>query len=91
MKNFMKIAAPLGSAIAALTMATGVFADGMPRGGSVKDAPVADEGRKFGYSWNLGVTSDYIFRGISQNRRNPAVPGESHERFHPAPVTRLSR
>lgn len=75
MTNFRKIAAPLGGVIVALALAGSVYADGIPRDGSVKDAPVADEGRKFAYSWNLGVTSDYIFRGISQNKRNPAVQG----------------
>ena len=55
-------------------MAGGALADGMPAG-SMKDAPKADAGRTFAYSWNLGVTSDYIFRGISQNARNTAAQG----------------
>ena len=55
-------------------MAGGALADGMPAG-SMKDAPKADAGRTFAYSWNLGVTSDYIFRGISLNARNPAAQG----------------
>jgi uncharacterized protein (TIGR02001 family) len=75
MANYRKITTHAVFAVAAMAMAGSAYADGMPRGGSVKDAPVADEGRKFAYSWNLGVTSDYIFRGISQNRRNPAVQG----------------
>jgi uncharacterized protein (TIGR02001 family) len=55
-------------------MAGAALADGLPAG-SVKDAPKADAGRTFAYSWNLGVTSDYIFRGISQNARDPAAQG----------------
>lgn len=62
------------AAVAATAFAGGALADGMPAG-SMKDAPKAAEGRTFAYSWNLGVTSDYIFRGISQNRRDPAAQG----------------
>ena len=69
-----KMARALGSATAAMAFAGAALADGPPQGG-VKDAPAADEGRKFAYSWNLGVTSDYIFRGISQNNRQPAPQG----------------
>ncbi len=35
----------------------------------------ADEGRKFTYSFNIGVTSDYVFRGISQNDNDPTMQG----------------
>ena len=61
------------AAAAAMSFGGSVFADGLP--GSTKDAAPASEERKFGYSWNIGVTSDYIFRGISQNRRDPAMQG----------------
>ncbi len=37
-------------------------------------APV-DEGRKFTYSFNIGATSDYVFRGISQNDNDPTIQG----------------
>jgi uncharacterized protein (TIGR02001 family) len=40
--------------------------------GSIKDAPAPAEGRKFAFSWNIGATSDYIFRGFSQSARDPA-------------------
>jgi uncharacterized protein (TIGR02001 family) len=39
---------------------------------SLKDAPVVDEGRKFEWSVNGGLTSDYIFRGFSQTQNSPA-------------------
>lgn len=35
----------------------------------------APEDRKFTYSFNVGLTSDYVFRGVSQNRENPAIQG----------------
>jgi len=37
-------------------------------------APV-EEGRKFTYSFNIGATSDYVFRGISQNDNDPTIQG----------------
>jgi len=49
---------------------TSAFADGMKA-----DAPKADEGRKFGWSVNIGATTDYIFRGISQNARGATPQG----------------
>lgn len=61
-----------GATGASLLALTGVaLADGY--GGSVKDAPPAEEGRKFTYSVNAAVTTDYIFRGISQSSESPAV------------------
>jgi uncharacterized protein (TIGR02001 family) len=47
------------------------FAAPAVAGGSLKDAPV-DEGRKFSWSVNLGATTDYVFRGFSQNSEDPA-------------------
>ncbi|SRR5258706_4633637 len=44
-------------------------------GGSLKDDVPADSGRTFSYSVNLGITSDYVFRGISQTAEKPAVQG----------------
>lgn len=43
-------------------------------GGSVKDEP-APEGRTWSRSMNIGVTSDYVFRGISQSAEDPALQG----------------
>lgn len=42
---------------------------------STKDAAPADEGRKLTWSWNIGGTTDYIFRGISQNAGRPTPQG----------------
>jgi uncharacterized protein (TIGR02001 family) len=43
-------------------------------GGSVKDAP-APAGRQLSWSFNIGGTSDYVFRGVSQNAQDPALQG----------------
>lgn len=45
-------------------------------GGSLKDEPAPVHGdRKFEWSVNIGATSDYVFRGISQSAGDPAVQG----------------
>ena len=44
------------------------------RGGSMKDAPM-ETGRTLELSANVGLTSDYIFRGASQTAENPAIQG----------------
>lgn len=43
--------------------------------GSMKDEPVAEEGRKLTWSFNIGGTSDYVFRGISQTQEDPTLQG----------------
>ena len=43
-------------------------------GGSLKDAP-APAGRQLSWSFNIGGTSDYVFRGVSQNAEDPALQG----------------
>jgi uncharacterized protein (TIGR02001 family) len=71
MNEFARIGRVLVAGGAMIVAASGAaFADGE----SVKDAPV-DSGRKFGYSVTVGATSDYVFRGISQNQENPAIQG----------------
>jgi uncharacterized protein (TIGR02001 family) len=57
----------LKSAVCALSAAAAVF--------SAAPAFAADEAPKFAYSFNIGGTNDYVFRGYSQNRENPAVQG----------------
>jgi uncharacterized protein (TIGR02001 family) len=60
------------SAIAVMALAGSALADGYG-GGSVKDAAPAEEGRKFSYSVNAALTTDYIFRGLSQSSESPAI------------------
>jgi uncharacterized protein (TIGR02001 family) len=72
MTNTRNLAALCGAAgIALFAIAGNAAADGY----EVAAAPKADEGRKFTYSFNLGVTSDYVFRGISQNDNDPTIQG----------------
>lgn len=40
--------------------------------GSIKDGPAADTGRKLEWTWNIGATTDYVFRGFSQSAERPA-------------------
>ncbi len=37
-------------------------------------APATEE-RKFVYSFNIGGTNDYVFRGVAQNKENPSIQG----------------
>lgn len=72
MTNTRKLAALCGAVGLALFAISGTAAaDGYEVAAPAK----ADEGRKFTYSFNLGVTSDYIFRGISQNDNDPTLQG----------------
>jgi len=61
----------LAGAALALSSTTGMAAD--LYSGGLKDGPVAVN--PFTWSVWAGGTSDYIFRGISQNRRDPALQG----------------
>ncbi len=72
MTDSRKLATLCGAAAIALLAISGpAAADGYE---SAAPAP-ADEGRKFTYSFNLGATSDYVFRGISQNDNDPTIQG----------------
>ena len=57
--------------LAALAVGSGALADGY----EVAAPAAVDEGRKFAYSFNVGVTSDYVFRGVSQSDNDPAIQG----------------
>jgi uncharacterized protein (TIGR02001 family) len=61
--------------IAAISL--GLCTSALADGGSLKDATAtaASDARQFKFDWNLGVTSDYIFRGFSQNKGHPAIQG----------------
>lgn len=65
----------LGAAIAGLALiaAAPVLADGS-FDGSLKDE-LSPTGRSFEWSFNIGATSDYVFRGISQRNEDPALQG----------------
>jgi uncharacterized protein (TIGR02001 family) len=59
------------SLLAAAVFAAPSFADGLPGRGRVK----APDSRPCSVSANVGLTSDYVFRGISQSNEEAAVQG----------------
>jgi len=68
-RTLRRVSAAVGAVGLLFATASGAMA-----GGSIKDAP-APEGRKLEWSFNVGGTSDYVFRGISQTSGDPAVQG----------------
>jgi uncharacterized protein (TIGR02001 family) len=67
-RRLLQLCGALG---ATLAVSTGALADGY----EVAAPAAADTGRKFTYSFNIGATSDYIFRGVSQTSNDPAIQG----------------
>ncbi len=68
----------LGSAVAgaAMLMAAPVFADGYYGGGSAKEMAAAPAAASdWTFSANVALTTDYVFRGISQTDENAAIQG----------------
>lgn len=75
----------LASALAFILVAPGAaLAQDPPTAGTpAQDAPAKDATAKdaaepessSGFSWNLELTSDYIFRGVSLTNENPALQG----------------
>ncbi|GAA6211727.1 TorF family putative porin [Hyphomicrobiales bacterium 4NK60-0047b] len=72
--NYKSITGRIAATTVALFVSTGVAnaADLFERG-SLKDAPVERERPEL--SANVALTSDYIFRGISQTQEGPAIQG----------------
>ena len=63
------------SALGAALLAGPAVADGMMKRGSIKD-PVAEPApRACSLSANVGLTTEYVFRGISQTAEGPAIQG----------------
>jgi uncharacterized protein (TIGR02001 family) len=58
--------------LAAAVLAGPALADGLPGRGKVADAPMP---RSCSTSANIGLTSDYVFRGISQSGEDGAIQG----------------
>jgi uncharacterized protein (TIGR02001 family) len=56
----------------AALLASPALADGMPSRGKISSAP---ESRVCSTTANVGVTSDYVFRGISQSNEEAAIQG----------------
>jgi uncharacterized protein (TIGR02001 family) len=70
-----RIAGLAASMLAVAVLATPAFAEGMMRRGSIKDAAPAPEQRRCTLSANVALTSQYVFRGISQTAEGMAVQG----------------
>jgi uncharacterized protein (TIGR02001 family) len=60
------------AAAALMLLAAPAFADGYKRA-SVKDPPKPEERCK--HSANVAITTEYVFRGISQTKEGPAIQG----------------
>lgn len=60
------------AAIGAIVCTGSAFADGM-RKKSIKDEPMAPPPSDWAISYNFAVTTDYVFRGVSQSDQRPAV------------------
>jgi len=67
--------ATLGAAslLAAAILAGPALADGMPSRGKIASAP--PEARACTTSANVGLTTDYVFRGVSQSNEEAAIQG----------------
>jgi uncharacterized protein (TIGR02001 family) len=68
------LVAPTAALIALALLAGTAQADGMRRG-SVKDAPPPPPQERCKLSANIGLATEYVFRGISQTSEGPAVQG----------------
>jgi uncharacterized protein (TIGR02001 family) len=64
----------VASLVAGLLLAGPALADGLPGKGRPK-APEVSDGRPCTVSANVGYTTDYVFRGISQSNEDAAVQG----------------
>ena len=72
--RFAALAAPSAVAFALAFLAGSAHADGMRRG-SVKDAPPPPPQERCKFSANIGLATEYVFRGVSQTQEGPAVQG----------------
>lgn len=70
MQRFAGLAA---TTMAVVMLASPAFADGMRRG-SIKDAPQPEQ-RRCNLSANVALTTEYVFRGVSQTAQDPAIQG----------------
>lgn len=73
--SFKKLTLALSLALLAVPMS--VLAQDEPaEEAAAEEAPAAAaEETESNFSWNLTFTSDYVFRGVSQNMRDPAIQG----------------
>ena len=65
--------AMLALPMSALAQESGGTADPAQEAAPADEAPAADEGESPNWTWNLALTSDYVFRGITQTNYDPAL------------------
>ena len=70
-RNFGTIIGPLAVPVMLVASALAMPA----HAGSFKDEPMVEPGRKLEWSFNIGGTSDYVFRGQSQTAGDPTIQG----------------
>ncbi|MGB0085039.1 MAG: TorF family putative porin [Rhodomicrobiaceae bacterium] len=68
---FGVVRASLLGGVAAIALTSAGYAADL--GGGMKDMPAAEPERELKFSANGGLTSDYVFRGISQSDENASV------------------
>ena len=61
------------AALAVTAAASSALADGMAKKKSMKDEPAAEAKRDLQITGNFAVTSEYVFRGVSQSAEQPTV------------------
>jgi uncharacterized protein (TIGR02001 family) len=71
--RFQRFAGGVATVCTALMLVGPAFADGLPTRGSMKDTPKPQERCK--HSANVALTTEYVFRGISQTSEGPAIQG----------------
>src|SRR5689334_6914463 len=59
--------------LSALAQESGQTADPVQEAAPADEAPAADEEASPNWTWNLSLTSDYVFRGITQTDYQPAL------------------
>lgn len=71
MRVFVRVVTSALAVAMALTVAT----QAASAGGSFKDKPYEAPSRKINWSVNIGATTDYVFRGVSQTAEDPTIQG----------------
>jgi uncharacterized protein (TIGR02001 family) len=65
----------LALALALFSLPMAAFAQDETQSADTTATDEAASEEESNFTWNLALTSDYVFRGISQNDRDPAVQG----------------
>ena len=75
MTSWIKTAGRIASmaVVGAAVLTAPAYADGMSKRYGMKDEPMAAPVPDWAISYNFAVTSEYVFRGVSQSAEDPAV------------------